>query len=454
MRVAGGLGSRGRRSLGDHPARFVVVAFLGAITVGSLLLLLPWSTVDGRDTSVLTALFTSTSAVCVTGLAVVDTGTHWSGFGQFVLLLLAQLGGLGFMTIASLIAMLVSRRLGLRMSLAATAERRTLALGDVRRVLRGVAVVTVGTEVLVAGALTLRFRFGHGYAWLDAVWHGAFHSVMAFNNAGFGLHPDSFNRYATDPVVTGALMVAIVIGGLGFPVLVDLHARRRDRRRLSLHSRITLWGTAVLLAAGFVVVVTFEWRNPATLGAYDTLDKLWVGLFGSVTPRTAGFHTITPAAMTDEGLLSTMALMFIGAGSAGTSGGIKVGTFALLGMIVIAELRGERDTVVGDRRIPQEVQRQAVTVGLLGVALVALTTAVLLAGTEAPLRDTAFEAVSAFGTVGLSTGITPTLPGVAQVILMAVMLIGRVGPVTLGTALVLRFRTRRFRHPEEAPLIG
>lgn len=449
-------GTSGQRTLADHPARFVVAAFVAAIVAGTGLLLLPWSTVDGERTGVLTALFTATSAVCVTGLGTVDTGSHFSGFGQGVIVVLVQLGGLGFMTMASLIAMLVSNRLGLRMTLVATAERRTLNLGDVRRVLGGVAVVTLTMEVVVAAVLAGRFRWGHGYAWDDAAWHGLFHSVMAFNNAGFALYRDSFNGFATDGVVTGALMASIVVGGLGFPVLVDLFQRRGRRlwRHLSLHSRLTLASTAILLAAGFLVVLGFEWGNPATLGAHGTGGKVWLSLFGSVTPRTAGFHTITPGAMTDEGLLGTMVLMFVGAGSAGTSGGIKVGTFALLALVVTAELRGDRDVVAFGRRIPEGVQRQAVTVVLLAVGVVAVTTVVLLSVTDFGLRDTGFEAVSAFGTAGLTTGVTPQLPGSGQLLLTVVMLIGRLGPVTLGTALVLRARTARFRHPEEAPLIG
>lgn len=456
--MAMGAAQRGRRrSLSNHPARFVAVAFVAAIGLGTVLLLLPFSTVPGRHTDPIAALFTSTSAICVTGLSVVDTGSHWSGFGQVVLVVLVQLGGLGFMTMASLIAMLVSNRLGLRMTLVATAERGTLNLGDVRRVLAGVAIVTLVMELVVAIMLAVRFQAGYGYGWLKAAWHGFFHSVMAFNNAGFSLYPDSFNAFDTDVIVTGALMASVIVGGLGFPVLVDLFQNRRYRkpwRHYSLHTRLTVSATVLMLVAGFFIVLGFEWGNPETLGEHSTLGKVWLSTFGSITPRTAGFNTITVGSMTDEGLLGTMGLMFVGAGSAGTSGGIKVGTFALLALVIKAELRGDRDVTTFGRRIPETVQRQAVTVALLGVAVVAITTIVLLSVTGFPLRDTAFEAVSAFGTVGLSTGVTPTLPGSGQLLLVVVMLIGRLGPLTLGTALVLRFRNARIRHPEEAPLIG
>jgi potassium uptake TrkH family protein len=443
--------------LAAHPARFVVVVFLAAIAVGTALLSLPIATVGDEPTDVTAAFFTATSAVCVTGLAVYDVGSYLSGFGQAVVLVLAQLGGLGFMTLASLIFILVSQRLGLRFTLATSTERGTLSLGDVRRVLTGVAVVTLATEVVVAVVLTARLAATYDYAIDDAVWHGTFHAVMAFNNAGFSLYPDSLERFAVDRVFTGAIMVAIIIGGLGFPVIVDLYQRRRRQHRwrgLSLHSRVTLTTTAGLFAAGFLAVTLFEWTNPRTLGGRNVAEKLWLGLFGAATPRTAGFHTMNPATMTEAGLLTTMALMFVGAGSAGTSGGIKVGTFAVLGLVILAELRGTPEVVAFGRRLPERIQRQAVTVALLAVAVVAAATTLLLVVSDWTLRNAAFEAVSAFGTVGLSTATTAELPSSGQIGLTVVMFIGRLGPVTLGTALVLRARRARVRHPEEAPLIG
>lgn len=431
--------------------------FGAAISMGTVLLLLPWSTTSGRSTDLVTALFTATSAVCVTGLVVVDTGTHFSGFGQGVVVVLMQLGGLGFMTIASLIAMLVSRRLGLRMTLIASRERSTLSLGDFRRVLQGVGIVTLSIEGVVAVVLAVRFRTGYGYGWGTAIWHGIFHSVAAFNNAGFALYPDSLTRFATDAVVTGSIAIAIVIGGLGFPVLVDLYTNRRLRSwgRLALHSRITLVTTGCLLVLGFVAIASAEWANPATLGPRGVISKLWMAVFGSITPRTAGFNSIDIGSMTDEGLLATMILMFVGAGSAGTSGGIKVGTAAVLALVVWSQVRGTSDVVVFRRRISERVTREATTVVLLGFGAVMVTTVVLLAATSAAtLTDALFEAISAFGTVGLSTGITPDLPAVGQLTLVLTMLVGRLGPVTLGMALVLRRRETRVRYPEEAPLIG
>jgi Trk-type K+ transport system membrane component len=391
---------------------------------------------------------------------VVDTGSYLSPFGQVVILLLVQLGGLGFMTMTSLIVLALSRRLGLRRTLAAQTERRSLSLGDVRSVLRGIVVVTLTIEAGVGLVLALRLTTAYDYPVGKALWHGLFHAVSAFNNAGFGLHRDSLVPFADDPLVLVPVIVAIVIGGLGFPVMVDLFRRLRTpaplRRHghLTLHSRLTLATSAVLFGAGLVAVLLFEWRNPSTLGSMPWHEKGLAGLFTSVTPRTAGFDVIDTGGMTDEGLLATIVLMFIGAGSAGTSGGIKVSTFAVIGLVIIAELRGHADVDAFRRRIPQAVQRQATTVAALSIGVVVVTAMVLLVTTEFPLSQSVFEATSAFGTVGLSTGITSALPTTAQLAVTATMLVGRVGPATLGAALIVRHRPIPFRYPEEGPIIG
>lgn len=443
-----------RTSLLDHPARNVVAGFLAVITMGTVLLALPFSHAPGVTTSVLDAAFTSTSAVCVTGLVVVDTGTHWSGFGQGVVLGLIQVGGLGYMTVSSLVVMLLSRRLGLRRQLLASAERGVLSLGDVRTVLKGLAVVTAAVQLTVAAVLVVRLLGDEGVGVGAAVWSGVFHAVSAFNNAGFSLYADSLVGFSGDWLVLVPVMVAIVVGGLGFPVLVDLNRCRWRWRELTLHSKVTLAGTGALLALGTVLLTTLEWSNPATLGPMPLGEKVLDGTFAAVTPRTAGFNSIDVGGMRPQSLLATIGLMFVGAGSAGTSGGIKVSTFAVLALVIWSQLRGESDVTGFRRRIPDATQRQAITVALLAVALVVSATGVLLVSAVVPLGDALFEAVSAFGTVGLSTGITPGLPAPDKLVLMALMVIGRVGPITLGTALVLRARPTLYRHAEERPLIG
>ncbi len=448
------LGAGRRRSLLDHPARYVVTGFVTVITVGAALLALPFSTASGRSTSALDAFFTATSAVCVTGLAVVDTGSHWSGFGQAVILALIQIGGLGFMTVASLLVVLLSKRLGLRRQLVASTERSVLSLGDLRQVLIGLALVTLAVQLVVAATLTLRFWMTQDVQPLDALWSGVFHAVSAFNNAGFSLYPDSLVGFAGDWVVLVPVMASIVIGGLGFPVLVDLRRVRWRWRDLTLHSKVTLAATAALFVTAFIVLTLLEWSNPATLGPMPVHQKVLDGGFAAVTPRTAGFNTIDVTGMHPESLLATIGLMFVGAGSAGTSGGIKVSTFAILALVIWSQVRGEPDVTGFRRRIPDSTQRQAVTVALLAVGLVVASAGVLLVSAEVPLGDALFESVSAFGTVGLSTGITPQLPAIDQLVLMGLMLVGRVGPITLGAALVLRAQRSKFRFPEEGPLIG
>lgn len=438
----------------DHPARYVVTGFVAVILVGTALLLLPASTASGASTSPLDALFTATSAVSVTGLAVVDTGTHWSGFGQAVLLVLIEVGGLGYMTVSSLVVLLLSRRLGLRRQLVASAERGVLSLGDVRQVLTGLAIITVSVQAVVAVVLAFRFWWGGDMSAGAAAWSGVFHSVSAFNNAGFSLYADSLVGYSSDWMILVPIMCSIVIGGLGFPVLIDLRRVGRRLRLLTLHSKVTIVGSAALLVVGFVVLTAMEWTNPGTLGPMNVPDKVLNGTFSSVAPRTAGFNTVDVGSMRPESLLVTVALMFVGAGSAGTSGGIKVSTFMVLALVIWSQLRGDSDVTGFHRRIPELTQRRAITVALLAVGLVLTGAAVLLTSGQFSLDDSLFEVVSAFGTVGLSTGITTTLPAIDQLAVIALMLIGRVGPLTLGAALVLRARPSRFRLPEEGPLIG
>lgn len=431
-----------------------MAGFLATIAVGTILLLLPVSTAPGRSTTVLDAVFTATSAVSVTGLSVVDTGTHWSAFGQVVLLVLIEVGGLGYMTVSSLVVMLLSRRLGLRRRLVASTEREALSLGDVRRVLVSLGLVTIVVQATVAVLVAARLWWGGDEPFGAAAWSGVFHAVAAFNNAGFSLYPDSLTGFSSDWMILVPIMVAILVGGLGFPVLVDLQQVGRDVRRLTLHSKVTIAGSVGLLVVGFVALTALEWRNPDTLGAMALPDKVLNGAFASVSPRTAGFNTFDIGAMREGSLLVTVVLMFVGAGSAGTSGGIKVSTFMVLTLIIWSQLRGEQDVTGFHRRIPDEAQRRAITVAALAVGLVMIASGVLVSSAGVGFGAGIFEAASAFGTVGLTTGITPTLPTLDRLVVIVLMLVGRVGPITLGAALVLRSRPRRYRLPEEGPLIG
>ncbi|CAM01456.1 TrkH family potassium uptake protein [Saccharopolyspora erythraea] len=437
-----------------RPAVLIVGGF-GALTgTGTALLMLPGAAAGDESADFMTALFTSVSAVCVTGLYVVDTPMYWSVFGQVVVLCLMQLGGLGIMTMASVLSLLVLRRFGLRMQLTAQAETKTLGLGEVRRVLGLIVLVTALFESVVMLALTARLFAGYDRPLGRAAYEGAFYAVSAFNNGGFVLHSDNMMGFVADPWFCLPIIFAVIAGGLGFPVLLELGRRLRVPRRWSLHTKITVAGTAVLLVCGCGAITVAEWTNPATLGPLSPQTKLLAGFFAAVMPRSAGFNTVDIGSMYPATLLVQDVLMFIGGGSAGTAGGIKITTFALLAFVIHAEIRGEPTVHVMGRRLPEGVQRQALTIALLGVALVMTCTLVLLVITPFGLDQVLFEVVSAFATVGLSTGITPDIGVAGQALLVALMFIGRLGPITLASALALRERPRRYELPEERPIVG
>lgn len=432
----------------------VVGGFGLAVLVGTLLLMLPVAQTGIDWTDPVTALFTATSAVCVTGLVVVDTGTYWSTFGEVVILALIQVGGLGTMTLASLLGLAISRKLGLRARVTAATETKAVGLGDVRGVVLGVARTSLVVEVAVAVVLALRFWAAYDVSPGRAAYLGVFHSVSAFNNAGFALWPDSLVRFATDPWICLPIAASVIVGGIGFPVILELRKRLRTPRAWSMHTKMTLWATAVLLVLGTLVITANEWRNPATLGQLDTPGRLLAGFFQAVMPRTAGFNSVDTGAMLEGSLLVTVVLMFIGGGSAGTAGGIKVTTFVLLLVVIWAEVRGERDVQAFDRRIGERVVRQALTIALLSVGLVTAATVVLVEITRMSTHLVLFEVVSAFATVGLSTGITADVGTAGHLVLTVLMFVGRLGPITLVSALALRERQRLYHHPEGRPLIG
>jgi trk system potassium uptake protein TrkH len=448
----------GRRRPGTgrwrHPAQVVVAGFASAIAVGTVLLSLPLATESGQRTGLVDAVFTATSAVCVTGLITVDTGSHWSAFGEVVILGLIQVGGLGIMTLAALLTVLVARRLGLRRRMLAQAETKTPGLTGIGRVVRNVVLFSLVSEAIVAVVLTVRFATGYARPWGEALYHGVFHAISAFNNAGFSVHRNSLMDYVTDPWVSLTIAAAVIVGGLGFPVVFELLRGWRRPSRWSVLTRITVWLTVALLVIGTVLTTLLEKTNPATLGPLSGLGKLLAGFFHSTMTRTAGFNSIDMAALRPESLFITDLLMFIGGGSGGTAGGIKVTTFGLLAFVIWSEMRGHSRVNVGHRQVPETNQRQALAVALLGIGAVTLSVLLMLAMTRHSLELVLFEVVSAFGTVGLSAGITADLPPSAKILLGVLMFLGRVGPLTLASALALRQRTRRFELPEERTIVG
>jgi trk system potassium uptake protein len=439
-------------------------SFAAVIGAGTLLLSLPLAR-GGEPVSLLDALFTATSAVCVTGLTVVDTGTRFSPAGQAIVLALIQVGGLGLMTFAVFVGVVLGRRVAFTDRMVIQDSMHHTPKAGIRRLVRYVLAFTLASEAAGAALLWLRFReeFPAGLA----IWQSVFHSVSAFCNAGFGLRPDNLVRYRGDVIVNLAITGLIVVGGLGFLVNMEVwdqvQARLRGRRARvpTLHARLALTVTAALLLVGTAAFLALEWDN--VLRGLPVGERVLAAWFQSVTPRTAGFNTIDFGRVSSDTLLFTIFLMFVGASPGSTGGGIKTTTFGLLVALVVARWRGRGRATVFRRTIPHAVMDRALTLALLAWALVSVAVGLLVAtetrGTpfgDAEPRFVAlmFEAVSAFGTVGLSTGITASLSGAGKLVLVALMYVGRVGPLTLVLVVGPRSHRGRFRYAEENVMVG
>ena len=436
------------------PVRLIPLLFAVAIAIGTALLMLPFASASGQATPLVTAFFTSTSAVAVTGLIVVDTATYWSWFGQVVILVLFQIGGFGIMTAATLFGLMAGRGFGLRERMATHVERNRLEVGDARSVLALVFKITIAVEAVVAAILVIRLMVSYDYALGPALWHGIFHAVSAFNNAGFSSYSDSVMGFQTDAVFLVPIMVAVIVTALGFPVMQDVRHKGVRWSQWTLHTKITVMGTAVLLLVGFGAILAKEWTNPDTLGPMSVGAKILNAGFHSVMPRTAGFNSLDVGAFRGETLLMNYVLMFIGGGSAGTAGGVKITTFFVLLAVVYSEVKGRRDASLFGRRFGYGIERQALTVFVAAATLIILASMYILAVTRLPMEQVLFETISAFSTVGLSTGITADLPPSALVVLCALMFVGRVGTITVATALALGAEPQPFRYPEENPIVG
>lgn len=437
-----------------RPERRIAAGFALAIAAGTLLLWLPVSSSSGESPPFIDALFTATSAVCVTGLTTVDTGTYWSPFGRVVITALIQVGGIGIMVLATLIFLAVFRRVGIATRSSTQVETKSLSQADTKRVIVRIVIFSIIAEIALAMILLTRFIGDYGYGVTEGVSHAVFHSISAFNNAGFSLYPDNLVRFAQDPWILIPIAVAVIVGGIGFPVVFELARKWRRLGGLSILSRITVALTvSLLILATFVFLVT-ENGNGATWGSLPPGQQILQAFFTGVMPRTAGFNIVPVDEMRAESLALTNVLMFIGGGSAGTAGGIKVTTLGVLIFIIIAEIRGKSDVEVGNKRVPSEIQRQALAIVAIGLALVALGTVLLLVLTDWGFERVLFETVSAFGTVGLSTGITSTLSDSAKLVLVALMFVGRIGPLTFALALASRSTTRLHRRPEERIPLG
>lgn len=437
------------------PARLALTAYALVALLFTLLLTLPISTAEGQTTPLHDALFVAVSAVTVTGLVTVNTAEHWSFFGEAVILVAIQVGGLGIVTLAAVLAAAVTKQLGVRSKLLAQQSLGvdTGRLGEVGNLLRTVIVTTLTLELILAAFLIPRFIIVEE-SWTEGLWHGIFYAVSAFNNAGFVSHSDGLAGYTTDLWILVPLMVGVFIGSLGFPVFVVLRVVGWDIRKWNLHTRLTVSVSLILLVLGALLWGAMEWSNEETIAAMSPEEKVLNAIFASIMMRSGGFNLVDTGASNTVTLLTSDALMFAGGGSVSTAGGIKVTTLAILFLAIVAEARGTRNVSIFDRTIPEGALRVAISVTFLGATIVLVGTGMLMVVTDAPMDRILFEVIAGFATCGLSVGLSAELPPAGKYILAVLMFAGRIGPITFASALALRQRDQLYRYPDERPIIG
>ncbi|MFD0586591.1 TrkH family potassium uptake protein [Paenibacillus sp. GCM10027627] len=435
-----------------NPHQWTVIGFAVIILIGAILLALPLASTSGKSIGFLDALFTSTSAVCVTGLAVVDTGSAYTVFGQVVIMLLIQVGGIGFMTYGVIIALLLGKRIGLKQRVFIQESTKATSIQGLIKLVLRIVIITFSVEA--AGALFLWLRWIPDLGVGQAAYYAAFHAVSAFNNAGFGLWPDNLVRYVGDPVVNIVITMLFVTGGIGFIVIMDVFKKRRWSQ-FSLHTKIVLLMTAILSVGGFILILVLELLNPAVFGSLSWSEKLWAAYFQNMSTRTAGFNSVDMGGLLTATQFLMVFLMFIGASSGSTGGGIKTNTFAVLLAAMYSHIRGRSQVQLFKRKIANEIVYSALSVILISLGLV-LTISFLLTITEGGQDFIAllFEATSAFATVGLTLNLTPELSSAGKLLIIFTMFAGRLGPLTLAFALASRKRDSKIGYPEEKVLIG
>ncbi|MGO4986702.1 MAG: Trk family potassium uptake protein [Gallicola sp.] len=419
-----------RQRIVNHPPRFLAMGFFAVILIGSLLLMLPFAQGEGQNTTYLDALFTATSAVCVTGLTTVATVSHWTLFGQIVIILLIQIGGLGFMTITTVMAMVLGKRITLNDRLIIKEQMNTVSLSGMVKLIRYVLASTFIIEGI--GALLLSFQFIPEFGLARGLYVSIFQSISSFCNAGFDvLGTASIVKYNNNPLILLTIGSLIILGGLGFNVYMDVTANKLNFRKYALHTKIVLSMTGILLLAGTIGFLTLEALNANTMADMSFSTKTLNAFFQSVTTRTAGYFSMDQAQLTDPSIMLSIILMFIGGSPAGTAGGIKTVTFAMLLLMTYSEIKGNRDLEIFQRRISIDQGKRAISIMVLGLSWVLTATFVLLALEPFALQDLLFEVTSAFATVGLTRNLTPQLTEISKSVLILSMYIGRVGTMTL-----------------------
>lgn len=443
-----------------NPSQMMVVGFAAVILIGAILLSLPIATQTGERTSFLDSLFTATSAVCVTGLVVVDTATHWNFFGQIVIIILIQTGGLGFMTITTLFSLIVKKRINLKERLLIQESLNQIDLSGLVKLTRYILLMTFVIEGI--GALILSTVFIPQFGFIRGSWYSIFHAISAFCNAGFDLMGNvtgpysSLMYYVNNTTITLAISALIILGGLGFPVILDI-VKNKKISKLNMHSKIVLISTSILIVVGMLFIFIVEYKNVGTLGNLSLKGKILASLFQSVTIRTAGFATIDLTILHQATLFIMMIFMFVGASPASTGGGVKTTTIAVLILTVKSFLLGKEDIEVFGRRITSSTVRKSV--GIFFVGVLAVLTGILLIVLIEPkfdLLEASFEVVSALATVGLSIGGSPNLTSIGKLLIVIYMFMGRVGLLTIFLALVAKntVNKQQIRYPEGRIIVG
>ncbi|MDT0156263.1 potassium transporter TrkG [Microbacterium sp. ARD32] len=450
----------------SSPSRFALVIFAALILLFTGLLSLPISSVARTVTPLSDALFTAVSTICVTGLSTVDMSTHWSGFGQVVIFIGVNIGGLGVLTVATLLGKVISKRLGLSAKLMAAGdtnplrahggpvnESQTVRLGEVGQLLTTVAmsalIIEIGLAVLLYPALVMA-----GVDPVSALWEAPYFAAMSFTNTGFAPNDGGVVAFHDDYLVLLLLMAGVFLGSIGFPVIYTLAKHVWHVKRWSLHSKLTLVTTVLLFVLGAAVFLLLEYDNPRTFGSMDAADTTMQAFFLSAMTRSGGFGVIDISDLNGSSMLVACMLMFVGGGSASTAGGIKVTTLAVLAIAVWSEARGRQSVEAFGRRVPSDVQRVGLSVVAWGATIVAVSTIAITQLTKLPVIDVLFDVISAFGTVGLSSGVTEALPDAGSYILAATIFMGRVGTVTLAAAVAATSRSQLYSLPVERPIVG
>lgn len=435
-------------------SRIILLGFAMVILLGAILLAMPISSSSEEGVGFLNALFTSTSAVCVTGLVVLDTGSDFTQFGQIVIMCLIQVGGLGFMTFGVIIAVALGKRIGLKERLLIQQSTNSLSSQGVVRLSLGIFLIAFIVETL--GAAILAIRWADELGMERAIYYGVFHSISSFNNAGFGLWPDSLSRYVGDPIVNIVISALFIIGGIGFMVILDV-IRKKKWSSLSLHSKVVLLSSGILAISGFIFIFFIELFNEETFGSLTWSERLWAGYFQGVVTRTAGFNSIDIGSMMTASQFFMIFLMFIGASPGSTGGGIKTTTISVLLLSVFSIVKGRDEIHIFKRRIPFDIILRSLAIIIISLGIVLVAT-FLLTITEQSLQkdfmEVLFEVTSAFGTVGLSMGLTAELSPLGKIIIIIIMFIGRLGPLTLAFALSQKNNKQKYRYAEERVLIG